>query len=97
MRGDYLASHTIKDLHTCASVLEAFKAAKEGGGFTDVLRKIEHLKSYKLHERRGLPKTIPFISDNPIELFKRAHILITAKKEGHNSSENDINAILKRF
>lgn len=50
------------------------------------------------HSGKGLSSTqIVFLPDNPVELFDRLRILITARNEGHNSSENEIHAILKRL
>ena len=45
------------------------------------------------HQGRG----IEFLPDNEIELLKRLELLIAAKQEGHNSSFNERNAILKRL
>ena len=87
MRGDYLTNHEEEDLKQYALILKEAGAHKSSGRYKDVTNKIGRVGS-------GL---ITFLPDNPSELFDRLHILIAARKEGHNSSENEIHAILKRL
>lgn len=102
MRGDFLLNHTEEDLRTYSQILNEGGAAKSSGRYKEVLNR---LHQQGLHHQgkvgNGLepcsatPPT--FLPDNPTELFNRLHILIAARNEGHNSSENEIHAILKRL
>ena len=87
MRGDRLSNHNEDDLREYAKILHEAGAFSGKGRYKEVLD--------KLKEKTG--EGVTFLSDDPVELFDRLKILIPARKEGHNSTGNEIHAILKRL
>ena len=95
MRGAPLEGQSYHNLEVYAGILAEANAAPFRGRFKDVKDKLNDFEDFPTGE--GLSATTIFLPDDPSELFNRLQILLTARKEGHNSTENEIHAILKRL
>ena len=94
LRGADLKNYAVEDLIKYKAMLDRVKAGKTLKRY----RELENLLSTGVKVGKGFKaETTVFLPDDPQELLNRLNILISAIKEGHNSSFNEIHAILKRL
>ena len=98
LRGADLNNYAVEDLIKYKAMLDRVGAVKSLRRY----KQLENLLSTGVKVGKGLSEkqkteTTVFLPDDPQELLNRLNILISAIKEGHNSSFNEIHAILKRL
>ena len=93
LRGADLEQYENDDLLKYRTILDKVGTAKNAKRYKDLKYLLTETFSTPMKSGKG----ITFLPDDPKELINRLEILLAATKEGHNSSFNEIHAILKRL